>query len=236
MSNSSEKVNRDRVEAIGRGKVIRALSEVARKLDPEEPLQPLLDRAYEIGYRPEADGLVKFNAGIQLGNETVDGIIDTDAAPTIGQARDLGYISEEEHERVSIAIEGDTDASNLATGEESESSDGGSGAGIVQPQEYYTIYYALLSSSGSTLFSRSGSSSYWNLGYLLNVRRINQALGTSNAGQTYYQPPANNSSGWGTARWSRLRWGLGPHPVTGRRQAQNFYFNQDVMGRAAQVI
>ncbi|MDZ5077855.1 hypothetical protein [Nesterenkonia sp. HG001] len=89
---SIEQHNRAIIESSAREKILRALSEVAEKLDPQDDWRPLLDRAYELGYRPDWDGSVDFNTGVLVGGSPIHTIIDVEEALNEDDALALGHI------------------------------------------------------------------------------------------------------------------------------------------------
>ncbi|MBO0596603.1 hypothetical protein I2485_06900 [Nesterenkonia sp. E16_7] len=86
------------LDRVGHNKVLRALTEVADKLTEGEGCRALVDRAYEVGYRPEWDGVIDLNTAVNIGGVPVHGLIDTQVALDEEAATALGYLDPETYE------------------------------------------------------------------------------------------------------------------------------------------
>lgn len=95
--------NRKLVERIGEGKARNALQEVADTLDLSGSFRPLLDRAYEMGFKPARDGSVDFCLGyddpalsLDIGGDKVATLTDTSLALDVEEAKAQGYVDDAE--------------------------------------------------------------------------------------------------------------------------------------------
>lgn len=97
---TAEQESRKVLDEVGHTKVRRALAEVASKLDPAGDYRPLLDRAYELGFKPDWDGAVEFNAPVLIGDDPseVHSIIDVEKALNEDEALALGHIDLETYQ------------------------------------------------------------------------------------------------------------------------------------------
>ena len=192
------------LEEVGHHKVRRALTEVASRLDPEESYRPLLDRAYELGFRAQWDGGVALNTPVQIGNAPGDvyEVIDVDQALTDDEALALGHIDLDTYQGGRSSLEVGREA-DLAVEQEADASATKMIGSQVQADEdvFWNYGWATLSGAGFNKGVWAWTQGIYNTGNVTMRRHgVRGRPRTANwGGRCFYRPPNDTASYW--SRW-----------------------------------
>lgn len=233
----SEELTLKVTESVGAEKCRRALQEVADDMEEAEDYRPLLDRAYEIGYRPSWDGTVDFcpkgqALGLVLGGMPQASIIDVDSAMSDEEAVRQGYLDEaalimpkdsEEYEAENVDLESDGSIQPMSSAWVQYAPGGGLTEGL--HYRWYNFYHNHIY-GWSVLGGRPHSAS--SVLRHIYIRRYNYRLNTSNILNAYELRARTRYLSGGSSYYSNFRFGR----FAGY---QVHSFNSGVVGRAAEM-
>lgn len=213
---SAEQENSKVPEKVGRSKVLRALNDVSTKLNPEEDLRPLFDRAYELGYKPGPDGGIDLNTELMIGGQECHGLIDTKAAMDVDTAVALGYLDADE--AIPARLNGATESAGQVEDE----------AGTVAPQNIApgTNLYRWRGASGQNVYIRNMFGTHYTADTFIKSLAVwtPPSMAGSLIARTYYRTLGIN----GSHHWSIWRRGV-------RGAWSYYYFDSMVRGSISQV-